>query len=1079
MELSIPIASASLPPAKQADPRWKHDNHKSDEELVKSIVQFVCSKIQPIDFESVMSTTGFEAFEATKQAMDGVMKVLKDDKVTVIGVYGMGGVGKTTVVKHVSAQAQKDGLFDHVIMAVVSQSPDLMKIQGTFADMLHLKFKEQSATGRASTLKERIIRGDKILIILDDIWETIDLSTIGIPSTKELRECNSKILLTTRRLNVCHSMESQAKVPLNILSEEDSWNLFVKKAQRSFHESTNLYKVARKVARECAGLPVALLAVARALGDKDIDEWNEAARQLEESRPANLEDEGDSFKCIKLSYEYLKSNDAKSFFLLCCLFPEDYDIPFDDLLMYAIGKGLLQDANTIKEARAKARSVVKYLKASSLLLDSVYCGRVKMHDVIRDVAISISSKDDGPQFLVKAGCGLEVWPNINAHKGYSAISLMMNDIRKLPEELVCPKLQILSLQSNPINEIPQTFFPSSYVLKVLDLTETSISLLPHSLRLLTDLQALYLDRCEKLVDISIVRKLKKLEILSMRFCNLEELPKEVGELKSLKILDVTCALFMTVPPKVISKLQRLEELYMMCPFSEWGSHKSRSRCKRAGLYGESAKLLPHKFLSLRKNADFDELTGLSRLSNLKVAIDDVKCLPANAECNLNWENFDIVIGDFEIMIGNFITSRVSVHENRHHFRILTLCRSLDTLPSWFINVVAAKAEILEYHASRGLNNILLEHDLGRLHGLKSLVVSAVLEEEKLEVLMNSRTWVSNKPVFENLQEMYLDRMECLKELCVGELPPGSLCNLELLSVRSCLELVNALLPSNLLHRLENLVILECTELNELEYVYGFEGLEPEQMVLTKLGEMALSRLAKLTSIWKGPAPNGVFHNLKTFAICECEKLRNLFTSDVAQCLLQLELLWMEDCSGLTTVIKPSGETETNKVLVLPKLKEIHLSSLPQLRWFYSRTTAGSSTIIDHIECPSLEHVCVKNCPRFSTSACDFHSRNQVQLNDQQHLKSPCESSHGYTVVLPEVLRTIERIDHLSMELLYVHSCHRFSTLASDFHSKKQVQLNDRQHFESLRRATRSRVFELVLYSLFWLVFLKNVVLFLF
>lgn len=83
-------------------------------------------------------------------------------------------------------------------------------------------------------------------------------------------------------------------------------------------------------------------------------------------------------------------NIAKLFFLLCCLFPEDSGIEVEDLLVYAIGKGLFQDADTIKEARAKAHSVVKYLKASSLLLDSAYCGFVKMHDVIRDVAISIS-----------------------------------------------------------------------------------------------------------------------------------------------------------------------------------------------------------------------------------------------------------------------------------------------------------------------------------------------------------------------------------------------------------------------------------------------------------------------------------------------------------------------------------------------------------------------------------------------------------------------------------------------------------------------------------------------------------------
>nr|XP_011462135.1 PREDICTED: probable disease resistance protein At4g27220 [Fragaria vesca subsp. vesca] len=184
---------------------------------------------------------------------------------------------------------------------------------------------------------------------------------------------------------------------------------------------------------------VALVAVARALGDKDLDDWTEAARRLKAAQPANYEDEGDVFKCIKLSYDYLRPDDdniAKLFFLLCCLFPEDSEIEVEYLLVYALGKGLFRDADTIKAARAKAHSVVKYLKASSLLLNSARYGFVKMHDVIRDVAISIALSEDGSRFLVQAGCELKDWPANIADDDYSAISLMRNKIHKLPHKLV-------------------------------------------------------------------------------------------------------------------------------------------------------------------------------------------------------------------------------------------------------------------------------------------------------------------------------------------------------------------------------------------------------------------------------------------------------------------------------------------------------------------------------------------------------------------------------------------------------------------------------------------------------------------
>ncbi|XP_024155970.2 probable disease resistance protein At4g27220 [Rosa chinensis] len=428
------------------------NKYSSDLELVKDIVETVCSKLRPIDVEWALSSTGdFVAFEATRRAMDKVMRALQDD--VVAAVFGMGGVGKTSMVKHVGAQAWKIGLFNHVIMAVVSQTPNLRHIQGTLADLLGLKLLEETEFGREVRLMEKIMKGNQILIILDDIWERIDLSTIGIPSQDELQKCSSKILFTTRRLNVCHSMEIQASIPLRVLSEDDAWDLFVKKERKSFDESPNFYDVARMVAKECAGLPVALVAVARALGDKELDDWTEAGRRLKAAQPVNYEDERYVFRCIKLSYDYLRLDDnniAKSFFLLCCLFPEDFGIEVEDLLVYGIGKGLFQDANTIKEARAKAKAhlVVKYLKASSLLLDSEYSEFVRMHDVIRDVAISISSSDDGPRFLVKAGCQLKNWPAINvAREDNSAKSLMRNEIHKLPERLfinvVTEKAEIL------------------------------------------------------------------------------------------------------------------------------------------------------------------------------------------------------------------------------------------------------------------------------------------------------------------------------------------------------------------------------------------------------------------------------------------------------------------------------------------------------------------------------------------------------------------------------------------------------------------------------------------------------------
>ncbi|PRQ43897.1 putative toll-like receptor, P-loop containing nucleoside triphosphate hydrolase [Rosa chinensis] len=931
---------------------WHSLEFKNDGELLNNIVEAVCKKLPPTESVLKMSLGDFEEFAATKEAIHEVMKALKDGEATTIGVYGMGGVGKTTMVKHVGVQAQEEKLFNKVIMAVVSQKPDLKEIQQEFAETLGFELKKKTESVRARELKKKIMEETRILIILDDIWKGIDFSRIGIPSHNELQKCNSKVLLTTRRLKVCSIMGSHAKIPLKILSEADSWRLFVREAGMSSDKSPNFYDVASEVARECAGLPVALIAVARALRDEGLDRWKEAARRLKSSQPPIREDEKAVFKCIKLSYDFLKDDELKSCFLLCCLFPEDYDIPIEYLVMYGIGKGMFRDL-TMLQARESTYSVVQDLEDSSLLLGGRDDGCVRMHDVIRDMAILMTSlSEDGQRFLVKVGCELTNWPEIDAHKGYSAISLMKNKICELPEELVCPNLQILSLRQNAnLNDIPKSFFQSKNELRVLDLSNTRISSLPQSIVFLTNLQALYLDYCRNITDTSVIGKLNKLEILSMRGTALKKLSREIEQLTNLRMLDISAAALSlggsicTIPSKVISKLHKLEELYMQYGFWDWGSKIDGK--------GEET------------NIGFDELASLSYLRILKVCILDANCIPKSVKVEPKWVYFDI-----SICSGKSGQGIYNILRSGNNYRSLSLDgtdTTMGTLPDWFVNAVVKKTERLSYEECTGLSNILVEYDRGRLHGLKVL---SVINCENLKELMNAITCVPDMrmPVFENLEELYLEELDDLKQLCVGELPPGSLCSLKLLKVHQCRNLEKVLLPSNLLQKLPNLEILNCEE-SKVDHVFECKGFEPDQ---TKLREMELRDLDLIRSICNGPAPRRMFQALKQLVIHNCNFQGSLFTFDVAQCLFQLESLVVSECPVLERVIEAKRKTLNNNKTVLPQLKNLCLQYLPMLY-------KGSATV-DFV-CPSLETLHLRDCPHLSfppSSASDyFHSRNPV------------------------------------------------------------------------------------------------------
>uniref|UniRef100_A0A3N7FWT9 AAA+ ATPase domain-containing protein n=1 Tax=Populus trichocarpa TaxID=3694 RepID=A0A3N7FWT9_POPTR len=477
------------------------------------------------------------------------MKALKDDNVNMIGLYGMGGVGKTTLVKEVGRRAKESQLFPEVLMATVSQNPNVIGIQDRMADSLHLKFEKTSKEGRASELWQRL-QGKKMLIILDDVWKHIDLKEIGIPFGDDHRGC--KILLTTRVQGICFSMECQQKVLLRVLPEDEAWDLFRINAGLRDGDST-LNTVAREVARECQGLPIALVTVGRALRGKSRVQWEVASKQLKESqfvRMEQIDEQNNAYTCLKLSYDYLKYEETKSCFVLCCLFPEDYDIPIEDLTRYAVGCGLHQDTEPIEDARKRVSVAIENLKDCCMLLGTETEEHVRMHDLVRDFAIQIASSEEYG-FMVKAGIGLKEWPmSIKSFEACTTISLMGNKLTELPEGLVCPRLKVLLLELDDGMNVPQRFFEGMKEIEVLSLEGECLSL--QSLELLTKLQSLVLIRCG-CKDLIWLRKLQRLKILVFIMClSIEELPDEIGELKELRLLDVTgCRSLRRIPVNLI------------------------------------------------------------------------------------------------------------------------------------------------------------------------------------------------------------------------------------------------------------------------------------------------------------------------------------------------------------------------------------------------------------------------------------------------------------------------------------------------------------------------------------------------
>ncbi|KAG8658176.1 hypothetical protein MANES_03G124100v8 [Manihot esculenta] len=771
----------------------------------------------------------FVPSKSSKEAFHQIMEALKND-VSVIGLYGMGGVGKTTLVKEVGRKAIMSKLFDQVLMVVVSQDQGIRKIQDQIADKLGLHLGEKSKEGRSSRLWQRLKSEKKMLIIFDDVWRFLDLKDLGVPHGDDHKGC--KILITTRLRLVCSSMDCQREIPLHVLTENEAWALFKKNA--GLHDNSSvLSSVAMKVARECKGLPIAIVTLGRALKGKSLSGWKLAFQKLKKSRLIDILDvdkDKNVYACLKLSFDYLRYEESKLCLLLCSLFPEDSEIFVEDLARYAIGLGFYPDAQSFEDVRNEVFEVIGDLKASCMLLETEIEGHVKMHDMVRDVALWIGSKVENV-FRVRARIGSEEWPNIGNSDNYTAVSLMDNNVRELPDKLVFPKLELLLLgkkgtlfSSKETINVPVTSFSGLKELKVLSLAHGSLSM--QSLEFLTNLKTLELKDCyinchkssNKGANLVLLRKLKQLKILSLRGSFFEELPEEIGELNNLRVLDLrSCKWLVRIPSNMIRKLTKLEELYVGgCSFKQWEAEET---CKRGS------------------NASLMELRSLSHLAVLWLNYDEYihqsfvfpslmgYCIHINCGCSYDMSPSSI----------RYPTSR-TICLTPTDVTTVKACRELfQNVYDFHLLNSTSFQNILPEIDQRGFNDLiclnLLLCDIGCLIDTKQLQVPAV--------------------TFSNLEMIDICKTD-LREICHGLPPEGFLEKLQTFKMYGCSHMVT-IFPAKLRRALKNLkklVVNHCTDLRE---VFELDGLgEANTELLSCLTTLELQELPNLRSIWKGP-----------------------------------------------------------------------------------------------------------------------------------------------------------------------------------------------------------------------------------
>ncbi|XXG48875.1 hypothetical protein AAC387_Pa02g3203 [Persea americana] len=454
----------------------------------------------------------------------------------VVAVLGMGGLGKTTLVRKVYDSPQVKNHFECHAWITVAQSSKVDELMRNMIKELYDYNKEPLPAGRdkmeGGHLVQAVIdylQNKRYVIVLDDVWETIDWNHLRVAFPNN--QCGSRIMLTTRIRDVALSFEAENTLYLEPLGKDDAWLLFCNRAFLNKSCPPELEPYAKSLAQKCEGLPLAIVTIGGLMltKEKSSFEWRKVENSLS-WQLSNNKRLGGMKNILLLSFDDLSYN-LKYCFLYFGLFPEDYQVEEGKLIRLWVAAGFIEEreGQTLEEV---AENYIKELTCRSMVQiienDSSPYRMVRMHDVLRELALSIGHEQN---FCNTHDRKEEIWTNKARYLSMQNSIVNIQSSSTFHRSLMLFQIEIPSLSLCSIS--------SRYkLLRVLDLKGSSIESVP-----------------DELVE------LFNLRFLDLRNTNVEELPKSIGRLQNLQTLDIQDTKI-KILPKGVGKLKKLRHMFI-------------------------------------------------------------------------------------------------------------------------------------------------------------------------------------------------------------------------------------------------------------------------------------------------------------------------------------------------------------------------------------------------------------------------------------------------------------------------------------------------------------------------------------
>ncbi|KAJ4828381.1 hypothetical protein Tsubulata_017839 [Turnera subulata] len=314
------------------------------------------------------------------------LKLLKDDRVSLIVLSAPGGCGKTTLAKALCQDKEVQDKFQGNIFFVnVSKAFNPLVIVEKLFQHNNCEFPAVQSEEEAINQLERLFRQiepNPLLLILDDVWAGSESFLDKLKFDIE----NYKILVTSR----FQFPRFGSTYKLQTLNFTDAMTLF---QQSAFLPDENSYKpgpeIVEKIVERCKGYPLAITVTGRSLCGQPAVEWRKRSKEL--SKPAAILSDSELLNCLQSSLDALNNDTMKECFMDLGSFPEDQKIPAATLIdIWVELHNLDEDDASINLYELSCRNLLELFTIRKNVSEDDGCYNehfVRQHDLLRELAI--------------------------------------------------------------------------------------------------------------------------------------------------------------------------------------------------------------------------------------------------------------------------------------------------------------------------------------------------------------------------------------------------------------------------------------------------------------------------------------------------------------------------------------------------------------------------------------------------------------------------------------------------------------------------------------------------------------------